>query len=252
MKFSILSLTAASAGLLASASPMRVVIVSSSVETSDSGPVAQMEHPVFRLRPAAEAANGVTTKQHAPCGSRLRQKATSLSNAFKMALGFTVTDKQGHKHYEPLPFIGTPIEGETQGGDRLHILPMGGPMPIQAQPQHAHAHPGHGHGHGHRLQHHSGRHSFLLRVHFALMSLGPWEGRAVAFVLGCGIGVLLRMFWVMAVISYRVIKGQRPASEQEHEYTVVDLDAEEIFVAPPHYTYPVEKVEVVEPVTESK
>ncbi|KAJ7057627.1 hypothetical protein C8F01DRAFT_320037 [Mycena amicta] len=31
---------------------------------------------------------------------------------------------------------------------------------------------------------HERRPSFLMRVHFALMSLGAWEGRAVAFVLG--------------------------------------------------------------------
>ncbi|GBE78802.1 hypothetical protein SCP_0116950 [Sparassis crispa] len=37
-------------------------------------------------------------------------------------------------------------------------------------------------GHRHR--------SFLRGVHFALMALGPWEGRAVAFVLGCEIGAL--------------------------------------------------------------
>ncbi|KAJ7765074.1 hypothetical protein DFH07DRAFT_1059008 [Mycena maculata] len=244
MKFSILPLAVASAGLLASASPMRVVIVSSGVQNTDA-PVAHMEKPIFRVRPAAEATDG-GVKQHTPCtGGRWRQKATSFSNAFKIALGFSVSDKKevhvhhanhGWKHVQPLPFIGTPnangveaIEGEMQGGEKLRIMPMS-------------AHP-----HLHGIHHHSksGKHSFLMRVHFALMSLGPWEGRAVAFVLGCGIGVLLRMIWVMAVISYRVVRGQRPASEEEHEYTVVDLDAEEIFVAPPQYTYPVEKTEVV-------
>ncbi|KAJ7034045.1 hypothetical protein C8F04DRAFT_1260306 [Mycena alexandri] len=251
---------------------MRVVLVSSSVETVDSGPVAQLR-PVAppampaQLRPVALPAMP-TKQQHAPCG-RLRQKATSISEAFKIAFGFKVREKThlhpvaaiDMKHYVPLPFIGTPngaeiLEAHTKGSDKLripngdnlfHILPY--------QP------PTHGHGHG-RFRHHTkNEHSFLMRVHFALMSLGPWEGRAVAFVLGCGIGVLLRMFWVMAVISYRLIKGARPASESdEHEYAVIglDMDAEEIFVAPPMYTYPVEKVEVVEPIavivpaTESK
>jgi len=243
MKLSILPLAVVSTGLLASASPMRVVIVSSGVQTIDR-PVAQMEPPVFRLRPPpVEAATGGVNQQTSPCGSRVRQKVKSISNAFKIALGFSVSDKkEGHGHWhlesklvQPLPFIGTPnangleaLEGETQGGDRLHILPIS-----------AHPHPER--IHAHRI-HKSGKHSFLMRVHFALMSLGPWEGRAVAFVLGCGIGVLLRMVWVMAVISYRMIRGQRPEFEQEeHEYTVVDIDAEEIFVAPPLYTYPVEK-----------
>jgi len=233
MKFSILPLAVASAGLLASASPMRVVIVSSGV--------APIDGPVAHMRPVA-VTGGAVVKQHAPCGGRLRQKAASMSKAFMTALGFTASDNkegksQGHWHHvEPLPFIGTPnangleaLEGETQGGDKIRILPMS-----------AHPHPER--IHAHRVHHHlKGKHSFLMRVHFALMSLGPWEGRAVAFVLGCGIGVLLRMFWVMTVISYRLIRGQRPAPVEEHEYTVVDLDAEEIFVAPPHYTYPVDE-----------
>jgi len=48
---------------------------------------------------------------------------------------------------------------------------------------------------------------FLHRIHRALMSLGPWEGRIVAFVLGCGIGVLLRMVWVLAVLLVRGVRG---------------------------------------------
>ncbi|KAJ7140902.1 hypothetical protein C8R44DRAFT_692780 [Mycena epipterygia] len=234
MKLSILPLVAASAGLLASASPMRVVIVSSSV--SNAGPVVHMHPNVATLTKS----QGHT----APCG-RLRQKATSFAESFKLALGFSMSSDKNdktkeevsalmHKQFKPLPFIGMPdhpvaVEGVTQGGDRLRIV--GGPIRVHHHAQHQ----GHFHHKGEKT-------SFLMRVHFALMSLGPWEGRAVAFVLGCGIGVLLRMFWVMMVISYRMIKGPRPASEDEHEYTVIDIDAEEIFVAPPHYTYPVEKV----------
>ncbi|THU92167.1 hypothetical protein K435DRAFT_672673 [Dendrothele bispora CBS 962.96] len=88
------------------------------------------------------------------------------------------------------------------------------------------------------------RASFLQRLHVALMTLGPWEGRAIAFVLGCGLGVLLRMIWVLAVVSYRAIKGDR---EEEDEYTFVpdQYDAEEIFVAPPQY-FVDEKAPVVE------
>jgi hypothetical protein len=63
---------------------------------------------------------------------------------------------------------------------------------------------------------------FLRRVHRALMMLGPWEGRIVAFVLGCGIGVLLRMFWVMAVLFVRGTRG-----EPEHEEAIL-VCAEEV------------------------
>jgi len=63
---------------------------------------------------------------------------------------------------------------------------------------------------------------FLRRVHRALMMLGPWEGRIVAFVLGCGIGVLLRMFWVMALLLVRGTRGN-----PEHEETIL-VCAEEV------------------------
>ncbi|KZT65332.1 hypothetical protein DAEQUDRAFT_731492 [Daedalea quercina L-15889] len=93
-----------------------------------------------------------------------------------------------------------------------------------------------------RFRHRHG--PFLRRMHFALMALGPWEGRAVAFVLGCGIGVLLRMVWVMGVVVARAIGGRR--SDEDAPEAVFDADAEEIVVAPPVYTvYPDEKAPVV-------
>jgi hypothetical protein len=77
----------------------------------------------------------------------------------------------------------------------------------------------------------------MKRIHLALMTLGPWEGRAVAFVLGCGLGVLLRMLWVLSVVTFRTIKGDRREQEESYDYIPVlnQLDAEEIFVAPPVY-----------------
>jgi len=92
-----------------------------------------------------------------------------------------------------------------------------------------------------RFRHHHG--PFLRRMHFALMALGPWEGRAVAFVLGCGIGVLLRMVWVMGVVLARTISGSRSDDAPE---AVFDADAEEILVAPPQYSqFPDEKAPAV-------
>jgi len=95
----------------------------------------------------------------------------------------------------------------------------------------------------------------MTRLHSSIMNLGTWEGRAVAFVLGCGIGVLLRMFWVLAIVTYRAVKGQR---EEEHEYSpVVIIEEFKDSAAPlPAYTYPAdEKVEIVTtkaPAEESK
>jgi len=83
------------------------------------------------------------------------------------------------------------------------------------------------------------------RLHVALTALGPWEGRAVAFVFGCGIGVLLRMFWVLAIVSYRMIRGPKEDENKYTEILVVESydDAEEVAPAPPTYTYSDEKAD---------
>jgi len=57
----------------------------------------------------------------------------------------------------------------------------------------------------------------------------------ISLPAGCGIGVLLRMFWVFTVVTYRGIRG-----EPENEYTQVAVieeyvDAEDIVVPPPSY-----------------
>ncbi|KAI0032688.1 hypothetical protein K488DRAFT_85592 [Vararia minispora EC-137] len=99
----------------------------------------------------------------------------------------------------------------------------------------------HGHHHHHNFRPYHRHHgSFLRRVHRALMTLGPWEGRAVAFVLGCGIGVLLRMVWVITVLFCRAVRGTNSAQEEDgvnNQYEeVAFLLPEEIFVSPPEYT----------------
>ncbi|PVG02340.1 hypothetical protein CPB86DRAFT_780290 [Serendipita vermifera] len=45
--------------------------------------------------------------------------------------------------------------------------------------------------------------SFTRRLQRAIYSLSPWEGRALAFVVGCGFGVLIRMVYVFIVIGFR-------------------------------------------------
>jgi len=81
------------------------------------------------------------------------------------------------------------------------------------------------------------------------MNLGRWEGRAVAFVLGCGIGVLLRMFWVLAVVFYRAVKGSK-AEELEYTHIIIDAgdvdDETVVHSPPPTYTYPVDEKIAVE------
>lgn len=81
------------------------------------------------------------------------------------------------------------------------------------------------------------------------MNLGRWEGRAVAFVLGCGIGVLLRMFWVLAVVFYRSVKGSR-AEEHGYAHIIIETDDHDadavVHSAPPTYTYPVDEKIAIE------
>jgi len=216
-------------------------------------------------------------------GSRFRQKTLKISNAIRKALGMPLIqadftpvhshDAGSKSHNELsgfvhiLPFVGTPND------NKLHILPA----PHHGHEEHdesavqeegegeegrvIHKHHAHHHHHemqedgegpvrhhGHHRHHHFKGHfhhhqSFFSRVHFALMTLGPWEGRAVAFVLGCGLGVLLRMLWVLTVVAVRTIKGGD--SQEDDSYVPVpnQYDAEEIFVAPPVYIID-EKAEV--------
>jgi hypothetical protein len=262
MKVSFIPLALTCTGLVASATPLRVIVVSNGANVPENGPVAHMmapQRPPQAPQPVfisgAKGADGVSF--HAPCGgARFRQKVTSLADSFKIALGFQIAppkpttykslSNQIHpspppkaQKLAPPPWVGAPPRFEGKMVPKEDRIFWGHKAEHDAEHPH-HRHQGHGRF---RFRHHE-RGSFLMRVHFALMSLGVWEGRAVAFVLGCGIGVLLRMFWVISVLTFRAIRGPSSPSSSSHEYTVLsfeDADAEEIFVAPPTYTYPVEK-----------
>jgi len=65
---------------------------------------------------------------------------------------------------------------------------------------------------------------FIHRLSRAIGELGTWEGRAVSFVLGCGIGVLLRMFFVLGLLivrSRRCHRIQLPAEDPTTPVVVV-------------------------------
>jgi len=234
-----LPLLVAGAGIAqhVSASPIRIIVtgVSTNMRLGDAAAnaeeVAQVAPGPLTTTQVDDA--GHHTKLHRPhrCGGAMRAKAIAISNIFRQALGFplieahpvhpTNDEKEIHGgliRLVPMSSIGTPVEG-------------GAPGEVQMRP----------HGHHHHFKHHNA--SFLRRIHHALMALGPWEGRAVAFVIGCGIGVLLRMVWVMCIITYRMIKGERD-EEAEHAELVFEYDAPIIVMPPPQYSD--EKVEVTE------
>jgi hypothetical protein len=180
-----------------------------------------------------------------PCGrNRFRQKAVEISNLFREALGLPLI-KSGNHHglgdgeIRILPFIGTPnIFAPVHGKDADGAIKF-----ISIETPHDHGYHAHGRHH-HKGHHHFGKGSFLNRIQYSIMNLGRWEGRAVAFVLGCGIGVLLRMVFVLAVVMYRAVKGR---GEEQHEYSQITI-IEEIVnnpnTSPPSYLD--EKVPIVD------
>jgi hypothetical protein len=169
------------------------------------------------------------------CG-KLREKALAISNSFRKALGMTLIE------VDEVKFV------------RISSVHHPG------KPQVHHHHGHHRHHHHHhppgaifRAHHHRRMdHPFVRRLHFALSSLGPWEGRAVAFVIGCGIGVLLRMLWVLAVISYRFVRGNN-SSEGEYQHILFEqYDAEDLVVPPPAFVYVDEKAPIQEVASEKE
>ncbi|KIY48666.1 hypothetical protein FISHEDRAFT_73409 [Fistulina hepatica ATCC 64428] len=298
MRISLLPLVVAGVGLLqVNAIPLRLIVLSNGAEAVPSDDIATVvpsgdaatfhdKRPAAMLRPLDDS--NLAQYHHAGCGGavrRFREKALSISNAFRQALGMPLIQPESgygrhghgrgrfhdqddsddedededddddgdederskhrhhhHKHFKmlpseqdgddtiedsvegeerirmhkgkllmPLPFIGTPQQlqdPDSEEGDPSDIPtdPPVGPPPSRH----------HRHHHLHHMHKRPG--SFIQRVHLSLLTLGPWEGRAVAFVLGCGIGVLLRMLWVLAVIIVRTIKNKR---EDQHEHAEV-------------------------------
>jgi hypothetical protein len=224
------------------AQPIRLVIVSSSIQES---PAERLSFGHEQPPAVAKLMKGPGYKtmiegarRPRPCGGHarlgpIREKGIEISNAFRQALGWPLIE---------VPNKTVDIKMIHPGATR--------PPPSQGGPHHPPPPQHHGHKHHHK---HHGKHGqgFVTRLHYSIMNLGTWEGRAVAFVLGCGIGVLLRMFWVLAIVTYRAVKGQR---EEEHEYCPV-VTIEGSATPLPPYTYPAdEKVELTikAPAEESK
>lgn len=271
MRLTVIPVLVAGASLVAS-EPLRVVIEGG---PSDANANIRFGHALANANVNGNDDNGahlirpavvmtsyteVKTAGRHFCGSSIREKAIQMSNAFRHVLGLPpieLEEQHGHPHYKgietsneqdrihsedririmPIPFIGV---GEASNA--VHPDALGGQSKETLEDSRV------GHFHHHRPHHFKQedyrrihelrqRHgSFLRRMHRAIMALGPWEGRAVAFVLGCGIGVLLRMFWVMAVLAYRTFSGARDEDLLEDSYIVFEQDAESIFVPPPQYT----------------
>lgn len=167
----------------ATAAPIRVVVISSHNDVS-SNVVFEPGMPL-----AGNAFHpGITTVTHQAvspdskgihhfCNS-LKNKAVEISNKFRETLGLPSIPTTSadtihnaphpsfpHNEVKILPFIGTPLPV-------MERLPQHDQSGIYRHPIAAT-----------RVRGGCNR-SFVHRVHRALTILGPWEGRAVAFVLG--------------------------------------------------------------------
>jgi len=225
MKFSVFPVLVAGAGLaqLVSASPIRITVTELSSSLRFGHAVANSNNdnaPVVAhiIRPGLMTDQdnaGRSKKPHRhSCGGSLRNKAIIITNTIRKALGMSLIEE----HPRPI------VSGKENTDGLVRILPIhfiGTPSEIEIKEHH------------YRMKHHQA--SFMRRMHHALTALGPWEGRAVAFVLGCGIGVLLRMVWVMCIITYRLLKGGRD-EDAEYEELIFAQDPEELVVPPPQYT----------------
>jgi len=232
MKLHLLTYGLVAVGLLANANPLRVEMGRPDDHTVSN--VATIDATIYTSPPIWEPVGiPAVASTHQTCRARFRQKAIAISNAFRKAMGLPPIQVEGD--YRILPIIGTP------GAPTFIKVENGKQAGGQAPPERG--------GHHHRCR--GGIKGFVMRLHRSLNALGPWEGKVVAFVLGCGIGVLLRMVWVLAVISYRSIKGGREPENTQTEYSLVldqsDMEpAEVIFVAPPSYTNSDEKAALTE------
>jgi len=232
MKISAVIIGAVAIGL-ANAAPIRIVYMTggqfSSTNRLEGDFGISSERSSFERRPSPTAVYGTGLERYpSPTASygamptqntggcyiaRPRVKAQNLSNVFRKALGLPLIDEPerqfcslAHMHrvegdvlfgYHPVhppPITWTFIDPLSHIDD----VSFHG---VGRHPNHHHAH---AYAHRHR--------SFTNRLHHALVILGPWEGKAVGFVLGCGIGALLRMFFIIVVVTSRAIRCKRQSS----------------------------------------
>ena len=257
MKLSLLTAAIAAGAALVSAAPLRVVVISSNnVERPVDFPGAVVAPARFghavpemprlalgwkpNVGPPPMRANQMQRKR--PCmGAKLRQKAVNISNSFRKMFGLPIIEEA--PRYGDIHQIKEAINSfhhkELHGGERVKILPFIPTENVNGMQR------GHGRPHFHHNHQFHQEQDFLVRIQNSIMSLGPWEGRAVAFVLGCGIGVLLRMFFVLSVVLYRSFRGSNDEPEYE-EVLIFEVEENDARRAPPPYVYPVDQKETVE------
>jgi len=206
----------------------------------------------LQAKPAVEPTPGAHRVHHPHmhkhhrhgCKGKWRVKMMKLSNKIRGALGLPLIDikamhhRHAHKHHHHHHHHDHK-HGEEEVKD-LHwaVIKAMKAHEVDSNSQET------GFPEGIRRVHHIHAHQrlrdapFVSRLTHSLMALGKWEGRAVAFVIGCGLGVLLRMAWVLTVLVIRAFKGPEEKQVQledvDVEYVVFDTDIKGE-PAPPQY-----------------
>ncbi|CAE6431280.1 unnamed protein product [Rhizoctonia solani] len=215
MRLPSISVVFALAAGLASAAPIRVIVISTNqrVAPINAAPAwaqsirwGHAASPAFNSLPPLSQPHAINDKswvhierpvrnsmmRKGGCRGSMRAKTLEMGNKLRVILG--------------LP----PIEPQLQGMKKIQTTET---TSQRTRHRHYHAH------------HHTNRESLMYRLSHALASLTPWEGRAVSFVLGCGLGAILRMIFVFGVLLVRSMRCQR-----QEQHAVLEEDTV-IFVA---------------------
>ncbi|KAF9023740.1 hypothetical protein BDZ89DRAFT_1190465 [Hymenopellis radicata] len=211
MKLSTGLFTAFVAAALVSAAPTRIVILSEPIQYTKP-----LLPPPFEAGVIRSSANHDTRR---PCPAH--SKSISIANAFRQALGLDLISTIDAAAVAPVANVSAPptrisfdaatMMGYTKGGDRIKLVTSDYSVETKTVAD---------------------------RLHNALLSLGPWEGRAVAFVLGCGIGVILRFFFLIGLLSYRALTHRRQTRAVDYYF----VDATQPVESPPVYNLDVKEV----------
>jgi len=143
-------------------------------------------------------------------------KAQSLSDGLRriFSLASIVRPASGAHASGPVPHHGP----ESSEGT-LHILPFI-PSDSTSSSDPALYHSNNVHHHNHH------NHPFVARLGHAIRSLGPWEARVVAFVLGCGFGALLRILFMFCLIAIRALRNRSQQHVELSEDAAILLPVE--------------------------
>lgn len=155
-------------------------------------------------------------------------KLMEIQNKFRGMLGLPLIEPSNAVVHlkRPLP---------TEEPNDFHILPFGSKTP-PFEPKRIIVHV----NDPHRYEAVAMNKDFATRLQRSLSMLGPWEGRAVAFVLGCGLGVLIRMIWVFALLFIRSFRNSRREDDSIYVHDVIFVSSEEDAQS---VNYPTEKVD---------